>query len=148
MTPGRGTLRMMPVRVADRMSEDMPETQRMKKVLQAYIDGLNARDAEALVALYADDATVEDPVGGPVIAGREAIAKFYAASMKVVLGARLSAPIRGSHGDAAAMAFEVDLDWDGRRCTIHVIDVMRFDADGRIRSMQACWSPDDVRPLA
>ena len=34
----------------------------MKAAMQAYIDGFNRSSAEAVVALYADDATVEDPV--------------------------------------------------------------------------------------
>jgi steroid delta-isomerase len=35
--------------------------------------------------------------------------------------------------------FCVDLDWAGQARTIEVIDVMEFDADGRIRSMKAYW---------
>ena len=37
----------------------------MREALQRYIDAINARDTEAVVALYADDATIEDPVGTP-----------------------------------------------------------------------------------
>ena len=36
---------------------------RMKAVLQAYVDGLNAGDADAVIALFAPDAVIEDPVG-------------------------------------------------------------------------------------
>lgn len=47
----------------------------------------NAADAGRVVALFADDATVEDPVGSPVVAGREAILAFYRHATS--LGARL-----------------------------------------------------------
>jgi steroid Delta-isomerase len=35
----------------------------MKAAMQAYIDTYNRGNAEAVTALYTDDATVEDPVG-------------------------------------------------------------------------------------
>lgn len=45
----------------------------MKAALLDYVAAFNAADAGRVVALFADDATVEDPVGSPVVAGREAI---------------------------------------------------------------------------
>ncbi|MCQ0014874.1 hypothetical protein LUX39_14875 [Actinomadura madurae] len=57
-------------------------------------------------------------------------------------GAKLSldGPIRGSHGDRAAMAFTIDV--PGMR--IRAIDVMTFGADGKIVRMDAHWGPDDI----
>jgi steroid Delta-isomerase len=118
--------------------------QRMKEAMQAYIDRYNADDLEGVVGLYADDATVEDPVGTPAKAGKAAIRAFYQYAMTT--GARLSlaAPIRASHGDAAAMAFDVRLNYQGASMTIRVIDVMTFDAQGRFTSMKAYWGPSDM----
>jgi steroid delta-isomerase len=117
----------------------------MKAALQRYVDGFNAADAEAIVALFADDAVIEDPVGGGTLRrGRAEIAEFYRGSVKLVKRIELSAPIRGSHGNAAAMAFAVHLDYDGKPCVINVIDVMRFDDTGRIVEMKAYWGPGDV----
>lgn len=120
----------------------------MKAAMQAYIDAFNGADPEAIAALYADDATVEDPVGSDRKHGREAILAFY--RMAVQTGARLSlaAPIRASHGNAAAMAFDVHLQMPEGPSVIRVIDVMRFDADGRFASMEAYWGPSDVEPAA
>ena len=123
----------------------MPTQAQMKAALQAYIDGFNAHDAEAIVKLFAIDASVEDPIGAPLRSGIAAIGEFYRGSVGLVKRIELSAPIRGSHGDAASMAFTVHLDYEGRACEIDVIDVMRFDANGHIRSMQAYWGPDDLR---
>ena len=44
----------------------MPSQAEMKAALQAYIDGFNADDADAIMALFADDAVIEDPVGSPL----------------------------------------------------------------------------------
>ncbi|NYD50644.1 hypothetical protein BJY14_006627 [Actinomadura luteofluorescens] len=87
----------------------MPSQDHMKQALQAYVDTFNAGDATAVCGLYADDAVIEDPVGHPPISGRAAIEEFY--SNAIAGGAKLTldAPIRGSHGDRAAMAFTVDV---------------------------------------
>ena len=118
--------------------------QTQKQAMQAYIDRYNADDLEGVVGLYADDATVEDPVGTPVKAGKAAIRDFYKYAMTT--GARLSlaAPIRGSHGKAAAMAFDVKLNYQGASMVIRVIDVMTFDAQGKFTSMKAYWGPSDM----
>src|SRR3546814_8940608 len=42
-----------------------------------YIDGFNRADPAGVAALYADDATVEDPVGSPLKTGKAEITKFY-----------------------------------------------------------------------
>lgn len=122
----------------------MASEQQMKQAMQAYIDLYNKDDLEGVVGLYADDATVEDPVGTPVKSGKAAIREFYKFAMTT--GARLSlvAPIRGSHGNAAAMPFDVTLNYQGSRMVIRVIDVMTFDAAGKFTSMRAYWGPSDM----
>ncbi len=128
----------------------MPSEQQMKQALQAYIDAFNRVDTEAVVALYADHATVEDPVGTPPKTGREAIAAFYSYAMKTGARLKLAAPIRASHGNSAAMAFDVELNMPGgeaqasTRALIRVIDVMSFDAQGKIESMRAYWGRSDM----
>jgi steroid Delta-isomerase len=129
----------------------MSNQQQMKQAMQAYIDAFNRVDPEAIVALYADDATVEDPVGTPVKAGRKAIAEFYAYAIKSGAKLKLAAPIRGSHGNSAAMAFDVELNMPQgdktARAVIRVIDVMTFDDQGKFSSMRAYWGPGDMEAL-
>lgn len=122
----------------------MPDEKKMKQAMQAYIDLYNKDDLEGVVGLYAETATVEDPVGTPVKAGKAAIREFYQYAMTT--GARLSlaAPIRGSHGNSAAMAFDVNLKYQGAQMVIRVIDVMTFDDAGKFTSMRAYWGPGDM----
>lgn len=123
-----------------------PNPAQMRATLQRYIDAINAQDTRGVVALYAEDAALEDPVGTPPIVGHAAIAAFYAKVVPLGLKLRLVAPIRGSRGNAAAMAFEVDAPAANGRNIIRVIDVMTFDGEGKISSMRAYWAPDDVMP--
>lgn len=123
----------------------MVSEQQMRAAMQEYIDAFNRDDLAAILNLYADDATVEDPVGSEPKRGRAEIDAFYAEAMKTGARLTLSAPIRASHGNAAAMAFEVKLNYQGQAMVIHVIDVMTFDAAGKFASMQAYWGPGDMR---
>ena len=125
----------------------MATEQQMKQAMQAYIDAFNRSDAAGIVALYADNATVEDPVGSPVMQGREAIEKFYAMGIATGAKLKLAAPIRGSHGNSAAMAFDVELTMPQGPALIRVIDVMTFDDAGRFASMRAFWGPGDMKVL-
>ncbi|MDX1496143.1 MAG: nuclear transport factor 2 family protein [Salinisphaeraceae bacterium] len=122
----------------------MPTEEQMRAAMQAYIDGFANADLDALVGLYADDAIVEDPVGGEVRQGLEAIRAFYAQALETGAKLKLSAPIRTSHGNAAAMAFEVHLNYQGADMVIHAIDVMTFNDAGEFASMKAYWGPGDM----
>ena len=74
MFPGsspEATLRTMP-NAADKV-------QAITDTVNRYIRLIAKGSADDLVELYADDATVEDPVGGEVHIGRQAIHGFYSA---------------------------------------------------------------------
>jgi len=118
----------------------MPSQEVMKAAMQAYIDAFNSGSADAVAALYAADATVEDPVGSPLKRGLEQIRGFYTHS--IATGAKLSldAPVRGSHGNAAAMAFTARIG----PVRVHVIDIMTFDEAGKFTSMKAYFGPGDI----
>ncbi|GAA3230438.1 SgcJ/EcaC family oxidoreductase [Actinocorallia longicatena] len=119
----------------------MPTQEHMKAVMQSYIDGFAAGDAAALAALFAEDAVIEDPVGNPEIHGREAIAEFYANAVASGAKLTLDAPIRGSHGSKAAMAFTVEVPGLMR---IRAVDTMAFNEEGLVVRMEAFWGPEDI----
>jgi steroid Delta-isomerase len=126
----------------------MADEKKMKQAMQAYIDGFNRSDADAIVALYADNATVEDPVGSPIKQGKAEIAAFYKMAIQTGAKLELAAPIRASHGNSAAMAFDVKLNMPQGKALIRVIDVMTFDEAGRFTSMRAFWGPSDMEMQA
>jgi steroid delta-isomerase len=117
----------------------MPSEASMKAVLQAYLDNFNAGNLDGLIGLFADDANVEDPVGAPSHNGKTEIRAFYADALKNGALLSLSAPIRGSHGNAAAMAFEAKVG----PLTIRIVDVMTFNEAGKITTMKAYFGPED-----
>ncbi len=123
----------------------MTTEDQMRAALQAYIDGFAAKDHDAVAALFADDARIEDPVGGTeIVEGRDAVDEFYRGAVEAVERLELAAPIRASHGNAAAMAFDIHLAFGDTRALIRAIDVMTFNDDGKIVDMKAYHGPGDV----
>jgi steroid delta-isomerase len=115
--------------------------EQMVATVESYVRAFDEHDADAICALYADDATVEDPVGTPPHVGAEAIRRFYTGLMEAG-GARLELqrPVRTSE-TTAAFAFSSFLTRNGVPMRIDVIDIFVFDARGKVRSMQAHWGP-------
>jgi steroid delta-isomerase len=120
----------------------MPSEAMMKAAMQVYFDQFNTGDVEAVVSLFTDDAIIEDPVGTPTYQGTDAIRAAFTALLARQPKLTLSAPIRGSHGNAAAMAIDAKVG----DVTVRAIDVVTFDEAGKITSLKAYFGPEDVIP--
>jgi steroid delta-isomerase len=122
----------------------MTDVDRIRSVIEQYPKLLTSGDYEAIVALYHEDATIEDPVGSTPLVGREAIRGFYKSSAGQVT-MKLTGPVRVAGGEGAA-PLRVLLGPEGQRQALDIIDTMTFDEDGLITSMRAFWSADSLRP--
>jgi steroid Delta-isomerase len=121
----------------------MPDPEKMISAVHGYVTAFEAGDADAVAALYAEKATVEDPIGSPIHQGREAIRAFYAQSMATGAKLKLEGPIRIA-GDHAVFPFSVNLHYDGSDKRIDVIDTFRFDDDNLVVEMRAFWGPSNM----
>lgn len=117
-------------------------TERIRAVVEEYVRLVGSGTADEVLALYADGASVEDPVGSDVLTERDQIHAFYSGLEGLDRQTRLlAARIAGGE---AAFHFEVVTPADGATYTLSPVDVMTFDDDGRITSMRAYWSGDDM----
>ncbi len=123
----------------------MTDTAARTAVCQAYLDGLVAGDLDAVLSLFADDATVEDPVGTEPKVGREALAAFYQIACDFVTAAQLTGTPRVA-GNEVAFPFEITTGSGDNASIISIIDAFRFNEAGKIVSMRAWWGGDNVRP--
>ncbi|MFF0816691.1 nuclear transport factor 2 family protein [Rhodococcus sp. NPDC003318] len=114
----------------------------IRSAVTAYLAAVGGGTSADVAALYADDATLEDPVGAEPKVGREAIEKFYAALDAVRNRTELLA-VKVA-GNTAAFHFRVVTETGEQTITIEPIDVMTFDDQARITSMRAVWSPSDM----
>jgi steroid delta-isomerase len=124
---------------------NVDKTQFITEVVNRYIALVARGSAEDLVELYADDATVEDPVGGEVHIGRQAIRRFYSAAENFDREAELVS-LRVA-GNEAAFQFRLTLTAGDNTVRIEPIDVMVFDDQGKVSAMKAYWSAADVTQL-
>ena len=131
--------------------------EKMNAAVQAYFDLFNAQDAQGIADLYADDATVTDPVGTPPKEGKQAILDFYTMAVKNGATLKQNGPTRIA-GNCAAFAFTVsvgamtNVDVDVSMAvelpkggmTIDVIDTFAFNEDGKVTEMRAFWGPGNI----
>ncbi|MGI9432325.1 MAG: nuclear transport factor 2 family protein [Myxococcota bacterium] len=122
----------------------MVDAAKIRAVYDRYPALMTKGDVDAIVALYADDATIEDPIGSELRSGRAAIREFYEASAGTVT-IRLTGPVRVA-GCEAATPMVVLMGPEGQQQALEVISVMKFTDDGLIQSMRAFWSFDAMRP--
>jgi steroid Delta-isomerase len=120
----------------------MPSAEYIADTVNRYIGLIAKGSAADLVELYADDATVEDPVGGEVHIGRQAIHGFYSAVDDVQRECELLS-LRVA-GNEAAFQLRLTMTASDGRIVIEPIDVMVFDDEGKVAAMKAYWSAEDV----
>jgi steroid delta-isomerase len=118
----------------------------MVSVVHSYIEGFDRCDSEALAQLFADDATVEDPVGSTPLLGRAAIREFYVRMAANKAKLTLAGPIRTA-ANCAAFPFECRFIFKGAYCRFDIIDVFRFDEYGKIKGMQAFYGPANIHKI-
>ena len=115
--------------------------------MDAYCAAFTAGDQSAYVALFSEDAWIEDPVGTPTHHGHEGIGAFFAQSSGLAdsIELRLTGPVRVAAGECA-FPMQARPSIGGDTYCMDIIDVMTFDDDGRITTMRAFWDPAEMRP--
>ena len=116
----------------------MPSAEDMTTAVNRYLETVSQGRPDDIAALYADNATIEDPVGSDLHIGREAVRGFY----KAVEGADAKTEMVSLRALGNEAAFFWRLMIGGM--TIEIISVMTFDDDGKIASMKAYWGPDNI----
>ena len=107
--------------------------------VQRYVDAFETADINIIKELYAADATVEDPVGSDIHNGIDAIVAFYEGALSAGIKLQLSGTPRCA-GSEVAFPFQVK----GPGMSIDVIDVFKFNAEGKVVSMRAFWGPENM----
>ncbi|MET8876896.1 nuclear transport factor 2 family protein [Nocardia sp. NPDC004604] len=122
--------------------------QQIRDVIEQYVKLVGSGPTEEIVNLYTPDAVVEDPMGTEPKRGHEAIREFYAVIANLDRETELRPETIRITGNHAAFMFTLVTKFGEQRFTLSPIDVMEFDDEGRIVSMRAYWSQDDMRSEA
>ena len=125
--------------------EPMSSAEHITETVNRYLELVAKGNADAVAELYADDATVEDPVGGEVHIGRQAIRGFYGAVEGVKAESELLTLRVAGH--EAAFHFRLTLDFGETQMQVDPIDVMVFNGEGKIQAMKAYWTQEHMKQV-
>ncbi len=123
----------------------MPSAEQITQTVNRYLELVGKGLADDITDLYADDATIEDPVGGEVHIGRTAVRGFYSSIENVK--AQTDVLTLRALGSEAAFHWTLSLDFGDSGMRVDIISVMTFADDGKIASMKAYWGPENVTQL-
>ena len=119
------------------------DPRKMAAAVEAYVAAFEKGSVDEVVALFAEDATVEDPVGSKIHRGRTAIRAFYTPAMRVGSKLKLAGPVRIAR-DYAVFPFSVHVRRGSRTMRIDVIDSFRFNDRNQVIEMRAFWGPTNM----
>lgn len=120
--------------------------QHIAQTMQAYVDNISAGDLDAVVALFSEDAVVEDPVGSEPARGHAALRVFYTMACDSVAQMELEGNVRAREtwGACGMLAYPKGAE---DSMVIETLDVMSFNEEGKITSMKAYWGDTNMRAL-
>jgi steroid delta-isomerase len=121
------------------------DSNKIADTVRRYVSLLATGSADELVALFADDATVEDPVGSDVRTGGQEIRSFFAALEQ--LDRETELVLLRTVGHEAAFVFTITFNAGDTPMRLQPIDTMTFNSDGEIVSLRSYFAPEDVTPL-
>ena len=126
----------------------MPSREDIISTVEAYAAAQTSGDVDAVVALFAPDAVVADPVHEPAHVGREAIHTFFSGTREMVdsMVLEVTGPIRAVERYAAVPLRAVS-DIGGSKVAVDIVDVFTFEDNGLIGDMKAYWDPASITPV-
>jgi steroid Delta-isomerase len=122
---------------------ETPTGERIRELVLRYLATFATGDIEARIALFAPDASFEDPVGTPPMIGHDALRAFFSQSGGMKISAELERI--AICGNEAAFAFRARLDaGEGGQVTIHPFETLVMNDDGLIAQMRAYFDADAI----
>ncbi len=126
-----------------------PSPDHIRKIFEDYGACMSRGDTDGILALFAPDAYIEDPVGAGKQVGHAALRKFYQGGFDA-MGGPLEMKLDGAvriAGSNAAAAYIVKTLNHTEPFRVETLDVMTFNEQGLITSMLAYWGPSNISPL-
>ena len=122
----------------------MPSPAEIRAIVTSYVEMMCDTRVDDIMDLFDHEATAEDPVGGELVRGIEALRNFYGAAAPM-LQVELSGPICVA-GNQCAFPVLAQLTMGDNVSYLDATDVFVFNEAGKITSMRAFWNPQELRP--
>ena len=113
-----------------------------ESTIDRFWSAANAMDADAMGAVFAEDAIGYEPWGSPPMEGRAAIRAGFEAMMPMFDSIAFTVGDVHVAGDRVAMSWAAEaVAANGAQFAFSGIDVWALDADGQIAELWAYWAP-------
>ena len=127
----------------------MIEPERVRAVVDAYIDSYRRNDKRACLDLFAADAVWHDPVGEPPHVGHAGIGAFWDQTRTMAESIVLEPKDVIVCANQAAMVFEIHATLaGGPTMVIDAVEIFVLDDDARISGLSAYWDMSRARTRA
>ncbi len=123
----------------------MTTPDQVRSAVDGYVTHFQARDRDSWLDLFAEGASLIDPVPAEPAVGRDAIGAFWDAMAG--MAERFSIEARSLHvcGDQAALVYTlVAGPAEGGGVSFDGVEIFTVDDEGRISSAVAYWDPSEI----
>ena len=128
----------------------MLKPEQIEKLISNYYVALGSMDATKWAAKFAEEATIEDPVGTPTITGgREVFCQFYTNAINAnfqTLDIKEQNVFIKPNQAAVSWNFE-GLTHQGVKIAFEGMTLFEFNDSCLITSFKAYWNPSQIMPL-
>jgi len=126
----------------------MSDATTIRATIDRYLSSHSAGDIDGVVACFAPDAVVEDPIGTQRHHGSDELRAFFSGTHELCDSMRLdlTGPVRVVGRNVAFPMMAVSKIGE-MTMEIDIIDVMVFDDEGRIAEMYAYWDVNEARTV-
>ena len=115
------------------------QTSTLQALVHSYIEAFDKADITIIEAMFAPNASVEDPVGTEPKTGIAAIKAFYQSAFDMGVKLQLDGLPRCA-GNSVAFAFRIVMG----DMKLSPIDVFEVNEAGQIVRMRAYWGPENM----
>lgn len=114
----------------------MSERAKAVAAVEHYLATLSAQDLDGIMAGYAPEPTVNDPIGTEPKVGRDAVRAFYASIMPLAPKGTLLGPVTVT-GNYAGFQFKLELTIGDSPVTVYATELFVLDENFLIKEMTA-----------
>jgi steroid Delta-isomerase len=128
------------------------EPERVRAVVDAYVDSYRRNDKQACIDLFAAGAEWHDPVGEPPHVGHEGVGAFWDQARVLADSIELVPSDVIVCANQAAMVFEIHVTLGGgaesTTMIMDAVEIFVIDDDGHIAELRAYWDMSRARTRA
>jgi steroid delta-isomerase len=116
-----------------------------RDAIRQYFEAVSSGDADALVALFAEDAHFNDPVGTPVLHGHDGVRRFHKGLTRAWERLDMDVETAFIRGDRGAAQWTAEgRSTSGKDIEFEGINLFEVDDAGRITRLEGYWDFEDV----